>query len=231
MSRPVLGRMLDRERQGVGIVQVPVLIRNDEREVRRDEPHEEAPRLPLGGRLLPEPADGPVGDGAVVADVLALPRPRLKTWVRLWGARHVAAEEPVEVAHPLEYVHGDPLVREARGVVHLPVVQLPDRRHPVPLGGEAVPPAPRLGSHVRGRVVPRVDGVRPAAGRQAAPRRHADRALTVRAGEARPAGGQGVERGRLGRPVAVAAEHAAAVLVREDEEHVGRSHRVGVLLQ
>src|SRR5262249_41383919 len=218
----------DRQRQLVLVIEAEVRVRDDERKVRRHEADEEHPwLLATGGRgFLTEPPPCRLGDRSVLAHVLAFARARLDDvpeTLRAW--RHVTAQKAIEVASSVHDVERHPLVWESARVVHAPIVQLSDRCHVVALRRQSMPPARRLGANVGCRVVPRVDRVGPAAGREASTRGHADGSLAVRAREARTPCCQCVEGRRSHDPVAVAAEDAACVLVGQDDENVGRLER------
>src|SRR5262249_47105032 len=228
MARPPCVGPRDRQRQLVLVIEAEVRVRDDERKVRRHEADEEHPWLSAtGGRgFLTEPPPCRLGDRSIVAHVLAFACARLDDvpeTLRAW--RHVTAQKPIEVASPVHDVERHPLVRESARVVHAPIVQLSDRCHVVALRGQSMPPARRLGANVGCRVVPRVDRVGPAAGREASTRGHADGRLAVCAREARTPCYQCVEVRRSHDPVAVAAEDAACVLVGQDDENVGRLER------
>ena len=135
------------------------------------------------------------------------------------------AQAAVDVPDPVQDVHRQTLIGKAVRIIHPTIVQLADGGDLVALLGEALAPGVRLRADVRRAVVPGFDGVGVAARGEGGPRGYADRGGTVRVAEPGAARGKGVQIGGLDDRVAVAAEHARAVLIRVDEEDVGRSHR------
>ena len=141
--RPRLCLALDRPGHGVRRVHVEEFLWRAQREVRTDERYEQHPRLVgvLRGLLL-HPAAGFGRNRPIVFGVRRLAAARLfrqqpRVRAGWWRPPHQADG----VTDAIEHVHGQQFFIETVWVVAIPIVQLADRRHPVPVRHQAMAPA------------------------------------------------------------------------------------------
>src|SRR5689334_14890786 len=206
-------------------VQVVPFRSGDQRKMRAHQRHEQDPRLLV---VRPRPRGQPTLGGrsdaiviALVAGIAAAGVPRqpqggLARWRRL-------AQHADRVTDAIDDMQRHVFLAEAIVVLGAAKMQFADRLDPVARGFEAVRPGWHAAVIGNG-VIPKADLVHVAAGLEAGPRGHAGRRIAVGVREADAAPRQPVEIGGADHVMAVAAEHAFAVLVRHDEEEISGGH-------
>ena len=215
-----------RQWQFLVIVAIEMLWRRGQRKMRAHEGQEHNPwSVGVLARFLPQPDLSARSDLAVVGRVHALAGPRhARHLVCAASLRHVlVAHQAQQISFAIDNVHSDLLVGKAVVVFLAAEVELADRNHMVTAIAQQVMPA-RHATVVGHRVVPGADLVHIFAGGERGARGNAHRTWRVGALEQRAALRQSVEIGRRNNPVTVAAEHSAIVLIRHDDQQVGRSH-------
>ncbi len=201
--------------------------------MRANKRHEQHPRLVrvLLGRLA-QPHLSARRDFAIVGRVHALAGTgEFGHLVGTAALGHVLiAHEAKKIALAVDDMHADLLVGKAVVVLRAAEVQLADGDDLVAAVAQQVVPARRL-PVVGDGVVPVAGLVNVLAGGKRRPGRHADGRGCVGVREQRAPSRQRVEIRRLNDLVAVAAGHAAVVLIGHDDQQVHRRHafRSGML--
>ena len=226
MARPLLQRILRRRRQLCVHEPLKQVGRRRERRMRTNKPDKQHPRLlARRPRGVFKPADRLVRNPLVVIEIAAPPRPRLEDrFAGAFAGRHVVSDRPHHIADAVHHIQRNALLLKTFRRAGAFVMQLPDRFDPMPFPREASPP-PFHRAVVREGVVPISDLMNVPARREAGARRNADRAVRVCVGKARSARRERVQIRRERGAVAVRAHRVPPVLVRENEEQIGRLHR------
>ena len=206
------------------VVHVPQALRHREGRMRTDIGHEQRPGLAAARRALLEPGDRAVGDLDVVflvvrrADLRLL---QIEFPLALVDRLLVRpAQQHRHAAFAVEDVHRHDLLVEAVVVLGGAKMQLADRGGLVAGIAHAVHPAgdPAV---IDDRVVPIAGLMRIAPGRDRGARGTADRRRGIGIGEARAGQGKAIERRRLHLRMVIAAEHAAGMIVGQEEQQIG----------